>query len=335
MKPEGALPSAASAAWAPAASETDAQASDFLVRRANAANWSESDEAALQAWLTMSVTNQVAFWRLESVWNRADRLSALLPLAPSDRRAKPKSRPRAKFLGLAVAAAIVLAIGASKNFLVFGPSEAVYATRVGGKETIRLADGSRIDLNTNTVIKTRFASGDRHVELVKGEALFQVQHDAAHPFVVLARGRRITDLGTKFLVREDGKRVRVALLEGSARITTANAKNNEKATILTPGDVAIADTTALAVTRRPQSDLEAELSWRRGVLIFHRATLDEVAREYNRYNLRKIVVTDQNAGARVINATLPSTDVDAFARMARNFLGLHVEKRGNTILISR
>ena len=206
---------------------------------------------------------------------------------------------------------------------------------MGGRETIRLADGSRIDLNTNTILRTRFENGQRSVELVTGEALFQIKHDAAHPFSVLAAGHRVTDLGTKFLVREEGKRLKVALMEGSARIALVNGGSAGNGAVLTPGDEAIASAQGISIVRKSSEQLDAQLGWRHGVLVFHRATLVEVASEYNRYNSQRIVIADTAAGDRVINATLPTNDVGAFARMARNFLGLHVEKRGNEIVISR
>ena len=123
--------------------------------------------------------------------------------------------PRQSLLFGAVAAVVmVAAIGMSTTFLASRPHVATYTTPVGGRETIQLADGSYIDLNTNTILRTRFENGQRSVEFVTGEALFQIKHDAAHPFSVLAAGHRVTDLGTKFLVREEGKRLKVALMEG-------------------------------------------------------------------------------------------------------------------------
>ena len=103
---------------------------------------------------------------------------------------------------------------------------------------------------------------------------------------------------------------------------------------LKPGDEAVATARDLTITRKSDKQLESELGWQRGVLVFQRATLVDVAREYNRYNSRKIVIADSKAGARLITATLPTNDVASFARMARNFLGLHVEEREGEIVIS-
>lgn len=315
--------------------EIDAEGADFLARRANQARWTAEDADELDRWLSRSLAHQTAFWRLESVWDRANRLDALRQLPSRQLNAALTPRRRSLFLGLTAAAVAVVAVGLPAIFPTSTSHAVTYSTAVGGRETIRVADGSRIDLNTDTILRTRFSDGKRNVELVKGEALFQIKHDDAHPFVVSVGGHIVTDLGTKFLIREEGGRLKVALLEGSARLSATGAAADGNGITLTPGDEAIVTSMGVSVRRKALVELDAELGWRRGVLVFHRATLADVAREYNRYNQQKIFIADEVAGKRVINATLPSTDVPAFARMARNFLGLHVENHEGEIVISR
>lgn len=315
--------------------DVDAQAADFLVRRANPTRWTEEQQAELDAWLSSSLANQIAFWRLESVWTRADRLDALLQVNRRSRPAPAPSRRRSLFLGLAASIVVVAAVSVSNNITVPKAQVATYVTPVGGRETIRLSDGSRIVLNTDTVLRTQFGKGTRSAQLLRGEALFQIKHDAGRPFVVSAAGHTVTDLGTKFLIRTDGPRLKVAVLEGSARFSVSSPAVHSNGTVLLPGDEAVATRNSLTISHKTPLEIDNELSWDRGFLIFHRATLFDVANEYNRYNLRKIVIADDVAGSRVINATLPSTDVVAFARMAKNFLGLHVNESEHEIVISR
>ena len=52
------------------------------------------------------------------------------------------------------------------------------------------------------------------------------EHDAEHPFVVKVAGHKITDLGTKFLVRAGAGQLEIALMEGRARLDTADAWNS-------------------------------------------------------------------------------------------------------------
>lgn len=315
--------------------EIQSQAAEFLVARRNGRSWSEFDEQSLNAWLAQSMAHRIAFWRLESVWNRADRLNALRPMAPA--KTAVAANPRKRIAPFAFAAAVVAgiaALGLSTNLLWNQPRVTSYSTPIGGRETIRLADGTTIELNTNTVVRTALTEKRRTVELVRGEAFFQVRHDERRPFVLLAANHRVIDLGTKFLAREDGTRLKVVLIEGSAKVETGISTDNAKSALLKPGDEAVATARDLTITRKSDKQLESELGWQRGVLVFQRATLVDVAREYNRYNSRKIIIADTKAGARLITATLPTNDVTGFARMAKNFLGLHVEEREGEIVIS-
>lgn len=317
------------------ASDIQTRAAEFLVARSDRNHWSAADEAELDAWLAQSLAHQTAFWRLESIWGRADRLNALRPLTSRNTPALRPRRRRSLFLGLAAAVVAVAAIGGSASLLMSNTRTVTYTTPVGGRKIITLADGSSVELNTDTSLRAVIDAKQRTMELVRGEALFNIKHDAAHPFVLVAANHRVIDLGTRFVVREDGARVKVALLEGSARVETGSAGAGIGSALLKPGDEAVATAQGVSVTRKSPHKLNSELGWRRGVLVFQHATLVEVANEYNRYNTRKIVIGDAGAGARIITATLPTNDVAGFARMARNFLGLHVEDRGSEIVISR
>lgn len=316
--------------------DIQARASDFLVARRERRPWTEEEEHNFQTWLSESMAHRVAYWRLESVWERADRLNALRPLSQPAPQSADKSPWRGKILFAVAAAAVagVVALAPFTGSLIWHAGQVTYATPIGGRETILLADGTRIDLNTNTVIRAAFSANARKVELVRGEALFRVKHDETRPFVLLAVGHRVIDLGTKFLAREEGVRLKVSLLEGSARVEANAPAHRPQSAVLTPGDEAIVTDHGLSVTRKSHRQLDSELGWQRGLLVFDRTTLVEVAKEYNRYNKRKIVIGDAMAGARMITVTLPTNDVLGFARMARNFLGLHVDERRTEIVIS-
>jgi transmembrane sensor len=225
---------------------------------------------------------------------------------------------------------MIAVIGAASAAYLLSPKMTTYQTTLGGHRIVALADGSRIELNTDTVLR---ADG-REAELLKGEAYFQIKHDAAHPFVVNAGAHRITDLGTKFLVRRDADRLEVALTEGSARVDSPEG-SAQGSKLLAPGDVVIATANSLSMTKRPAADLTSALSWRRGLLVFKYTGLGESANEFNRYNRRKLVIADGAIAKRTIYGTFQANNVELFARVARDVLGLRVENRGSEIVISR
>jgi transmembrane sensor len=68
--------------------------------------------------------------------------------------------------------------------------------------------------------------------------------------------------------------------------------------------------------------------------MFDHTTLAEAVAEFNRYNRQKIVIADPQIAKLEIGGTFPSDDVKLFGRAAHIALGLNVEERGNTIVIS-
>jgi transmembrane sensor len=315
--------------------ELDTRAMEFIIDRTSP-GWSDTDEAELSAWLAQSVAHQAAFWRLASIWDRADRLTALRPIPPRTELRQPSVSRRSIYLRAVAAFFLIALVGAGAFYSRTDTSSHEYSTPLGGHELVKLSDGSSVELNTDTFLRASISADHRTVELVRGEALFRVKHDTRRPFVVSAVNHRITDLGTSFLVRETNDRLKVALLEGRARLESESAQGKiKRVAILMPGDEANATPQSMLVSRKSIPDLETEAAWREGMLIFHRVSIAYAAAELNRYNQKKIVVADVAAGARVFSATLKTNDPVAFARMAHDFLGLRAQEVESEIVISR
>lgn len=320
------------------AAAIEERAADWLQRRRYWKEWSEADQTALDAWLAESMNHAVAYWRLEATLDRAERLSALQSVRfHQPVNISPKRLPGGAFrLAAAVGAlAVAAAIGYPMWHTTPQPVSQFYATGIGGRATVKLTDGSSIELNTNTAIRADVRAGRRYVSIEQGEAFFDIVHNAKSPFVVDVDGHRITDLGTKFAVRDEPGRVEVTLLEGRASIASVRPGTQGHSAILTPGDVAVATADSLSVEQRSKPIVAKELSWRHGLLIFDGARLSDVAQELNRYSSEKIVIAGDEAGKLTIDASVPTDDIRAFTRVAREVFGLHVQDKGNEIVISR
>jgi len=310
----------------PTAAEARQRAAAWAVRRLDHPEWSQTDQEGLDAWLGESPANKIAYLRVEAAWRRADRLGALRQSS----RGGGWFWPAMKFLGgTAVAAAI--------GVFIFTQSQtshmATYSTGVGGRETLTLRDGSRIELNTNTTLRLALDALEQTVYLDKGEAYFRIKHDPRRQFRVIAGDRRIVDLGTQFLVRRDAGKLSVALYEGKAQFEVEDERGKQQTT-LNPGDVVVATADSLSVTRHPVAMLADRLGWERGLLIFHHATLADAAAEYNRYNVKKIVISDSAVGRLNINGSLPANDPAALARAAQRLFDLRIQDQSHQIVIS-
>lgn len=316
------------------AAEIEARASEWLERKSSGL-WSREDHAALDAWLAQSPMHEVAFLRLNSAWEYADRLAALPQLAAAESASSARTAILPVFLRIAAIAGVVALLGAGVLALMPQPHDRVFATKIGGHETVSFADGSKIELNTDTVVRTRMTTKERVVWLEKGEAFFEVKHDPAHPFYVMAGSHRITDLGTKFLVRRDSGTLEVALLEGRVRFGSASLKSKSPTTLLKPQEAVTATGSTIFVTKETVTELAKELSWRHGVLVFRHTTLADAANEFNRYNRQKLLIADPVVAQLRIYGTFQTTNVKVFTDAARAIFGLHIEDDGDEIVISR
>ncbi|HEV2561065.1 MAG TPA: FecR domain-containing protein [Rhizomicrobium sp.] len=311
------------------AKDVRAQAVHWFERR-HFWDWSDRDQAEFDAWLAQSFAHRAAYVRLDTVWQRAELISAFRPASPS-----PRSAMFPLLLKMAAGFAIVAVIGAGTAAYLMRPQERVYSTAIGGHETVAFADGSRIELNTNTVLRARMTTQERVVWLDRGEAFFQIKHDSAHPFVVMAGKHRVTDLGTKFTVRREPNLLRVAVMQGRVTFDTPDSPTPSQVALLSPGDVATAIAADVSVKRASAKALKDETSWRHGALVFDKTALADAAAEFNRYNAKKIIIADPAVASLTIDGTFRTEDAELFSRIARVALGLHVEEDNNRILIMR
>ncbi len=295
-------------------------------------DWNDEGARARDAWLEERTEHRVTYLYLKSVWNRADRLAVLRE--PGLRPMRPSPYRRNAWLKRIAASVLVLAIGGAVAVYMLRPVRTTFETPVGAHETVHLSDGSTMELNTDTAVRATIDKKQRKVVLDRGEAYFQVTHDSARPFVVVAGNRRITDLGTKFSVRRNGDDVVVVVTEGKVRVEKLNSPSPDP--ILAKRDMqvlATADNTITAV-RTPQQVANG-LGWRQGLLIFNQETLADVAIEFNRYNQKKLVIADDDVGHTQIGGKFDATNVEAFGRLLREGFGLHVEETDNEVRVSQ
>ncbi len=313
------------------AREIEQTAATWLVQREQP-EWSAEQQAALELWLAENMAHKVAFWRLEIGWAATERLAAV-------RAPGTPERSWFRWLVPALAIAASLLIVCTITVLALRGNDGAtndlvkVATAVGAREQVDLVDGSRVTLNTASAMRASVAKGRREVWLDRGEAFFDVAHDARRPFTVFAGGRKVTVLGTKFSIRRDGDVTIVTVAQGRVRVEDGAAADDQRAAVITAGDVIVARGTSMLLTKRSDQWVEDSLSWRQGVLTFDQVTLDDAVREFNRYNKRQIRIGDPQAAAIRIGGSFDAHDVDAFARLLRTAFGLHVTSDKDAITI--
>ena len=323
-------------------------AAEWLARREFSA-WSDDDEAALQAWLAVTA-HRVAFLRLQAAWSESDRLQALAAgwrqagppprgywTTPAGERIEltPRVAPRrARLPGIAAAAVLVIACTLATGLgwrSYTRVDSAQYRTALGATNTLPLGDGSQAILASDSRIDVRLSRRQRHVALAQGEAFFSVAKDPDRPFVVAAGGHDVVAVGTRFSVRRDGSDLRVVVTEGTVRLESRGAAR--PAALLPAGSIALVRNDDVLVRSVPLEDAEHMLDWRQGLLAFRDTTLAEAAAEFNRYNARKLVIGDAEAGALRIGGSFRADNATAFVRLLEQGFPVRADASGDRIVL--
>lgn len=162
-----------------------------------------------------------------------------------------------------------------------------YVTVAGQRETILLADGTRVELNTDTAIKADITTADRRVTVLRGEAFFEIAKDP-RPFVVSTRDGEARDIGTAFRV-EKGDTVSTVTVESG--IVDVRAKPAQPTGVrVTAGQTVDYGNNGVSAPR--MADLDKELAWRRGQVVFRQETLSDVVAKLNRYQAGRIFIVN-------------------------------------------
>jgi transmembrane sensor len=315
------------------ATPEESEAAEWIAVRGSQKEWSSERQAELEAWLARSLANRVAYIRINATWRRTDRLAALRkPMKPTVISNAPHLT---RWFRIAGVLGLVAIIGVVATTYLQRTHGQLIQTPKGGQERLTLSDGSQVELNTDSAVSIDIRDNSRRVELVRGEAFFDIRHDSSRPFIVVAGTHRIVDLGTKFLVRTGPDMVKVALVEGSARLENTNDQSRHRTVVLTSDEVAIANSDVVRISRHTQRELSESLAWQRGKVVFHNEPLADAAVELNRYGGLELIVADADSAKLLINGTFLTNNAEEFAEATHELFGLRVEHRNGNLILSR
>ena len=309
-----------------ARSHVEAEAAAWLARL-HGPYRSADTHAALKEWLKADPAHEEAFGRATEVWE-------LLPGIEAGREPEAVEAPERRFgrrIVFALAASLLISVGGGIALL---SRPQVHETAVGEQQVVMLDDGTRVSLNTDSRISIFYSEGERRVRLDRGEAMFEVTHNVARPFVVQSGDEQVRALGTTFVVRRDGDaRMAVTLLEGRVEVTEPNQAQRPRIAVLSPGQRVTVTPTAGAALDRPS--IEAVTAWRRGEVVFEDTTLLEAAEELNRYNAEHLVVADPSLASLRISGVFSASDLEEAARAIAVLHHLRARREGGEMRLTR
>lgn len=278
---------------------------------------------------------------------RAHSKSKVIPLAdrlPLFRQRVGIQVTRGRRLWLAasgVAAAAALAMLTWFTYLSPG-SQGVYATEIGDQRTFKLHDGSVVVLNTGSRIRVAYTDTARDIHLDRGQALFQVYHDATRPFRVHVASTVVQAIGTQFDVRRFADRTTVAVVEGTVQVSTGDRQDSPQPATAgaarEPLRINVGESTtvnsagAIAPPERINPDLAT--AWRRQRVVFVDTSLDDIATEFNRYNVSPhLRIEGDELKTRVFSGSFNAYSPESFLTYLSQETDLAAERRGDEVVI--
>ena len=239
--------------------------------------------------------------------------------------------------GVAIAASIVIAVVLggfyAQSQRVFGGQS--YITHTGETRTVKFEDDSVAYLNTRTEVRWIGDANDRRVELTEGEALFDVAHDAAHPFRVVIGNSEIRVLGTRFnAYRKPNGNTTVTVLEGTVEVRGFGSGSAPEWTRTLNANDQI-DYGALGLLHEPHATQAQEsVHWRNGNYHFSNEPLETVLDELARYTDQRIVIRDPRIASLRVNGALSTRDIRSALRKLQTYDSkIEVKENNNTFTL--
>ncbi|PCI54621.1 MAG: hypothetical protein COB36_09700 [Alphaproteobacteria bacterium] len=287
------------------------QASDWLVLM-ESSDCKNSDRKNFQKWLAEKPRHREIYDEISSISHNVDILSGVYKAVPEalpdelnqliQSRGNPDKNTKIPFLKKITAIAAVLLV----SFIAFTGGNSLmrlgdnhFVTDYDGTRLITLADGSEIQLNTDTDIVVTYTDTQRHITLNKGEAYFTVAKDNNRPFVVATQQGNVRAVGTAFNINQRTAIVDVTVLEGIVEIQPQKSPSGQADLTqnkLIFGQRIRLDSVSNAIQAMDEESLRKTTAWKNDTLYFDGMKLSEIVAELNHYTSSKIIIVDASVG---------------------------------------
>jgi len=321
-----------------------------------------------EAWLASDPRNAEAWRQVSAGWDRfgQEAMEPELIIARRDALERARRQKQRRFAGaegwrfgggakIAASLIAVLLLSSGVGLGVWQTTKPdVYQTALGERRSITLTDGSHVELDSNSLLKVRLLQKTRSLELLRGQARFEVAHDTGRPFTVHARDKTVVATGTSFNVDLFGPDVIVTLIEGRVSVLQdraarmpiiARAPPPQVVARLTPGEQFVGPQPAMDRSKPAlppvvleRVSIDRTTAWETGQLVFENEPLSSVAQRVARYTDQPIVVDNEVSTLRlsgVFNAGDLPAFVDAVQRVLPVTAGteedgvVHLRHRGS------
>lgn len=293
-------------------------------------------QAEISRFCAESADNEAYFLEIEKIWNRSASASRLETVdekgAIKQFKKTLKKQPSTKklFNGWfqAFAAAVLLFI---VGYVLYAqsvqPNYIIKATAKNQIDSVKLADGSVIILNENTVLKypDEFNSDTREVFLSKGQAFFKIARDINHPFKVSMNKSDVEVLGTSFNIKLANHKIELGVKTGKVLFSPYKGGATS---ILTAGQALSYDIEKKElITKTAQNDD----AWLTKELVFVDTPLDEVCKQLTDYYGVVIKLKDQKHAIKKLNAKFQNQSLNDVLIVLNETYNITIKKENHQI----
>ena len=292
---------------------------------------------AFNSWLAESTEHRKAYEDIERSWEtlRASTQSADIMALRHEtalRLTRINAREIRPVKWLSTAAVMLLIVGGF--ILATRPAHAprtdgMYATGTGQQLPIVLPDGSHVTLDTRSELHVAYSDHERSVQLIRGQALFEIAKDRTRPFVVTAADHRLEAVGTVFDVHLNEQQVRVTMVEGTVRVERA-VSTPPPTILITAGEQLISDDHQH--DRVYEVNPKQVTSWLHGQVIFDNTSLATAVTELNRYSTVQIKLADPGLAAIHLSGTFTADRPDLFVEAVTTYYPISIASEDTRLI---
>ncbi len=242
------------------------------------------------------------------------------------------------------AAAVLVMLLAAAGWMMrdagqFGRSQD-FATAHGEQRSWRLPDGSAVNLNSDSAVTVHYDAKERVVIVRRGQAMFQVAHEQARRFRVIAGEAQVIAVGTQFDVFRRADATMVTVVEGKVAVFNGAAPPATALAVIPADAVHIGAGEQVRVSDNLQSpevlvaNVRETVAWVQRQIVFEQRPLSEVAEEFNRYGPVPIEINSETLRSLPITGVFNAYDTESFLAFLGRLDGVSVASANGRIEVS-
>lgn len=332
----------------PSTEDSVSRTAALWVAKMDSGELDADEQRALNEWIALDPAHKAELVRLARLWDKMSDIGQREAAeAVRAERSPTTVQKRNKFRDFAIKAAACLAFAIAIPTAVYVQERSSvlstnghFLTDVGEQKNLELADGSQVYLNTNTVIDVNYTLERRVINLLKGEANFDVAPDKSRPFIVKVKNGDVQALGTSFSVRVGNDKVNVLVSHGTVRVNandkvpvstqSSNLPTQARTSVVVGAgkQVIFNEEVVDSVTQQDEVSLAQKLYWKKGFLAFDDESLSSVVEEVSRYTKFNIVIADPAIRSLRVGGFYPIDNLETVFTSLEMNLGLKVKKVG-------